>query len=357
MSTREIVKFFGEHFPNVGLTEDLLKEQKLETLISTYRCLIGAIFALPENFFDQDENDYNSGFATLICLTQSCLEDINPTENAPYDFTVTDLIMPKLGRTGYFLKTLIHFYTFIMERMSDVDEVFNEMENYKRELDEDKEQLRKLEEEINVQKNKNEAATRKLNSLGANRLKLLDEVNKAQSLKEDTKALAQQKRNQLDELQRKLEALCFEQEECERISKQLVAEIVTSPDKMNSEIKRLEEEVANVGQAISDYKKQSRNYTDIKSKAEDVQSKIDEFELRMKQKLSDKINIINEEEKSKQQAVVLFERGEQNVYKAERDFNTYDTNAHDKLREVEDAQIKNRQKIEIAKNIIRSLKE
>ena len=326
-----------------------------EVLNAAYKCLVSAIFGLPDNYFMQDENDLQASFMVLMKLIQSSTDDI--TLDDSHVFTISDLIMPDAKRTCYFLHSLIKFYKFIMTRMEDADEVFNEMENIRSELDEEQKKVSKLQEDIGKQISRNEAAKRKRNELGSKHVELLDQLHKFQLKKDEIKKNAQMKESEIVQMESRLESLTNNFEDACLVAKQLASEVVTSPEKMNSDIQRTEREVAQIEEAIADYKKQARESTRKLAEAEEMYVKIGQFEEKKNQKIHEKEVVVQEEQGLKRKAEVVLEGKQQALQQAERSYNVYESEQLEKLKAFESAKENEKQNVEFHHNALKSLKK
>jgi chromosome segregation ATPase len=330
----KIVAFFTEEFPHVGLTQEMLKNPKFDIVFEAYRCLTCAIFGLPESVFAPDENGPQLPLQVVYRLMQSVINDTT-TDN----FLITDLINPKTQRVRFFLVSLIDFYRFIRLHVSDIDSLFEEMDQLRNKLEDDRTAIAKLGDEIEKQKQKNERSKRRRLDLASKVNQLQTELANYQKQKEQIKDNVANADDQIKKKQEKIESLESSIAEAIEECRQLDLDIVSSPDKMFAEIQKTERELTDCEEQIDHFKQQARDSARQKSDAENVNNKIVEFKAEMKASFDAKMIVVNEQRTAAKESETNLQSRKNLVFKTERNCEDRKVEAEDQFQKLKsDAQ-------------------
>uniref|UniRef100_A0A914QG52 Kinetochore protein Nuf2 N-terminal domain-containing protein n=1 Tax=Panagrolaimus davidi TaxID=227884 RepID=A0A914QG52_9BILA len=325
--TEKIINFFAENYPRVGLTAESLKKPTFDTVFEAYRCLTCSIFGFEDSIFYPDENEPQTPLQILLRLMQSVINDTTP-EN----FLLTDLIMPKSARFRFFLGSLIDFLIFLKEHVNEIDTVFEDMNNLRNKLEDDRRAIAKLGDEIQKQKQKNELAKRKKLDLSSKVSQLEAKLQANQKEKDDIKEKVATIEKQMEQKKEKTETLDAAIAEANEECRQLDFDIISSPDKIFNEIKQTEELIAKSEEKINDFKKQARDSARKKADAETLEKKVQEIDNKMSADIDATLILVNERKEALKESVADLQNRNALVSKTESDCTATKNEIEEKFR-------------------------
>uniref|UniRef100_A0AC35G3U5 Kinetochore protein Nuf2 N-terminal domain-containing protein n=1 Tax=Panagrolaimus sp. PS1159 TaxID=55785 RepID=A0AC35G3U5_9BILA len=327
--TEKIINFFAENYSHVGLTAESLKKPTFDTVFEAYRCLTCSIFGFADSIFYPDENEPQTPLQILLRLMQSVINDTTP-EN----FLLTDLIMPKSARFRFFLGSLIDFLIFLKEHVNEIDTVFEDMNNLRKKVEDDRLAIAKLGDEIQKQKQKNELAKRKKLDLSSKVSQLEAKLQANQKEKDDIKEKVATIEKQMEQKKEKTETLDAAIDEANEECRQLDLDIISSPDKIFNEIKQTEELIAKSEEKINDFKKQARDSARKKADAETLEKKVQEIDNKMSADIDATLKLVNERKEALKESVADLQNRNALVSKTESDCTVTKNETEEKFRKL-----------------------
>lgn len=238
--------FFQSEAPSLGVTAEMIKNPSADNMIRVYYFLCDLIFNI------EDREIYNCkdevyGRALMIVRIFDFLSGLfNDILTEEVDFNYTDLLLPDATKTRYFLTQLIRFYRFKCDRQIEIDQVANELEERRRDVENEKAfeantqtALEKEQETLAVVRNKK-------SGLVAQYDEMAKELNHLRAKGEENKKEFYHKHARENQLQEKLEELQLNLKEQEDKAKRLDMNIVSSPDRIVGDIKNMEKELNDI---------------------------------------------------------------------------------------------------------------
>jgi len=243
--TNRIVQFFEAEASAMKVTVDWIRNPTTEGVLKMYYFMCDLVYDIESLDLPSDRDVHESmGRATMIKrvfeFLTVLLRDILPEA---VEFTYSDLLLPQEPRTRYFLLQLIDFYRFKNERQQELDDINNQLERQRRDVDDARrfeqtsvetlarerealEQTRKTKFDLTARVN---AKQRELSGLQEKS----DHLKKEISLLNERDREIRQKINELEQLIR----------EPQEKNKRLDMNIVSSPQRIRDDLASMEREL------------------------------------------------------------------------------------------------------------------
>lgn len=257
-----IINFFKREAPPMELRKEMLQTPSSDQVVEMYYFLCDLIFdfkEMPKEFHDAAAQKANRGRPLMIIRTAQYLNLVLGDLFDDNKFSYSDLTIPDVDRTRFFLFTLINFYEFYKNRQVQIDRINEEMEGAQR----------NLENEIAFASNAKadlERERKTLNNIERTRIErtgvlnnLKNELNNQVADKEAIKREHEMRQKSFDENKQKMLELEEISTEAVNDSEKLDLQIVKSPDRINSEMlsdmKRIEDLNHQLSESTKEYRK------------------------------------------------------------------------------------------------------
>jgi len=267
--TQTILNFFNKEAPSLGLTLENLQNPTSDDVIKAYYFICDLIFDLERHrieneFCDPKLRSEQSGRPMMVLYLANILKNFfQDLFHGQNDFGYSDLLMPDVKRVRYFLFTLIRYYNFKSERQSQINQMDEDLDSNQREVESVRIfvgttniNLEKLREQLKqLENHRTELSTREMS--------LKKELGQQKAIMEKVKADNEHVSKVCTEKGAKNEELKLKLSEANDNSDRLNMNIVSSPDRIISEIQKENIQLLDynqrLAQATQDHRKLERD--------------------------------------------------------------------------------------------------
>ncbi|KAI1709822.1 nuf2 family domain-containing protein [Ditylenchus destructor] len=342
--TKLILDFFQSEAPNLGVTSEMIKTPTADNLIRVYYFLCDLIFNIEERDIYNPKDEVYGRSMMIIRIFDFLSGLFNDILADDTDFHYTDLLLPDPKKTRYFLVQLIQFYRFKCDRQQELDQVANELEERKRDVENEKAFEANTQSALEREREAMEVVRKKKEELMIERSQLDKELARLKGMSDDNKREFEHKNIRDQNLQSKLNEIQLAVREAEDKAKRLDMNIVSSPDRIVGDIEKMEKE-------LSDISKQHQNTTQLIRRLErDLGSQsiakkiVDRFvgELKQLEIIQDEMTTNRRQEDEKSQSL---KEVEQQVRQCEQALAELKSEHETRLRGLQDVRHNNERKI------------
>uniref|UniRef100_A0A915D8L6 Kinetochore protein Nuf2 N-terminal domain-containing protein n=1 Tax=Ditylenchus dipsaci TaxID=166011 RepID=A0A915D8L6_9BILA len=240
---RTIVDFFTSEAPALKVTAEMIKTPTADNILRLYYFLCDLIFDFEgREIFDSKNEVY--GRALMIIRVFDFLSGLfTDILDGEGDFNYTDLLLPEPSKTRYFLVQLIRFYNFKCDRQREVDMVANELDERRRDVEAERVFESNTQSQLERERETQEGVRKKKLELTTRSNELEKEFKNIQAQRDDLKREFESKKQRSETQRKKIEELQSAITEAEEKSKRLEMNIVSSPDRIVSDIENMEKEL------------------------------------------------------------------------------------------------------------------
>uniref|UniRef100_A0A914D271 Kinetochore protein Nuf2 N-terminal domain-containing protein n=1 Tax=Acrobeloides nanus TaxID=290746 RepID=A0A914D271_9BILA len=270
LDEKKIIHFFNKEFNyDVGpIFQPTQKPDVYWVAYNMYKFICQSVFQLNENFFATDPEEITAGALPMLRVAtalNSLLNDLQGDPANSVDFSVTDIIMPNAKKTKIFLSWLIPYYEVIRERKDYVEDLFNEIDQRRIDLQKDEFEVSMMEKQVENKRRLIEQMKRQKNEMFEKAGRLEEEIHHKKAQIAEMKGVHAKQEEQLKSfvelLKQEHATLKAEKEENSNLEKN----IVQSPERLLKEIETLKEAIDEVSGKLVETEKSIRDMQRRKS--------------------------------------------------------------------------------------------